>query len=123
MTENERIRKIRKARKLTLEKFGDKVGVSRAAMSNIENGNRNVTEQMRKAICREFNVDYIYLTTGEGEMFVDDDIGLMETIDRIMAEEDEFHKNLIKFSAERTDEELELLEHLLDEAIKLFKKE
>jgi len=71
LVENERIREIRKSLNLTLEKFGEKVGVSRAAMSNIENGNRNVTEQMRKLICREFNVDYIWLTTGEGEMYVD----------------------------------------------------
>lgn len=123
MTENERTREIRKSLNLTLEKFGERVGVSRAAMSNIENGNRNVTEQMRKLICKEFNVDYIWLTTGKGEMFVDEDMSLTETIDRIMAGENEFHKNLIKFSANRTDEELKLLEHLIDEAIKLFKTE
>lgn len=123
MTQNERVREIRKALNLTAEKFGNRLGVGKTAISGIETGRRNLTEQMTKAICREFNVDYMYLTTGEGEMFVDDDIGLLETIDRIMAGENEFHKNLIKFSAERTDEELELLERLLDEAIKLFKKE
>lgn len=69
MTENERIREIRKTLNLTLEKFGERVGVTRASMSNVENGNRNVTEQMRKAICREFGVNYIWLTTENGYMF------------------------------------------------------
>lgn len=71
MTENERVKAIKEALNLTLEEFGEKLGVTRQAISNIVNGNRNVTEQMRTGICREFNVDYLWLTTGEGEMFTD----------------------------------------------------
>lgn len=73
MTQNERVKEVRKALGLTLEKFGERIGVTRGSMSNIENGNRNLTEQMTKSICREFSVDYIWLTTGEGEMFIDTD--------------------------------------------------
>lgn len=70
MTEGERIRCIRTTLKMTLEQFGARVGVTKVAISNIEKGNRNVTEQMRKAICREFNVNYDYLAYGEdNEMF------------------------------------------------------
>lgn len=71
MNECDRIKEIRNALHLTLEQFGSKVGVTKGAMSNIEKGNRNVTEQIRKAICREFNVNYDYLIYGEGEMFSD----------------------------------------------------
>lgn len=73
MSEGEKIREVRIALKLTLEEFGSKVGVTKAAMSNIEKGNRNVTEQMRKAICREFNVNYNWLIDGDGDdkMFSD----------------------------------------------------
>lgn len=71
MTQGERIREIRKALGLTLEKFGEKLGVTRVAISNIENGNRNLTDQMARSICREYNVSYDYLIYGEGEMFDD----------------------------------------------------
>lgn len=69
MTQGERIKKIRKELKLTLEKFGEKLGVGKTAISAIENGKRNLTEQMAKSICREYNVSYDYLTYGDGEMF------------------------------------------------------
>lgn len=71
MTQGERVKEIRKSLDLTLEKFGEKLGVGKTAISNIEKGNRNLTEQMAKSICREYNVSYDYLTAGEGEMFSD----------------------------------------------------
>lgn len=67
---NERIKELRKVLNLTMEKFGERVGVTRSAMSNIENGNRNLTEQMLRSICREFSVNEEWLRTGKGEMFV-----------------------------------------------------
>lgn len=66
---NERIKQLRKELGLTLEKFGEKIGVSRSAMGNIENGVRGVTDQMFKSICREFNVREEWLRTGELPMF------------------------------------------------------
>lgn len=71
MNEGERIRKVRTSLKLSLEVFGEKLGVTRAAMSNIERGQRSLTDQMAKAICREYNVNYDWLMNGEGEMFSD----------------------------------------------------
>lgn len=71
MTQGERVKEIRKTLDLTLEKFGEKLGVKKGAISAIENNNRNLTEQMSKAICREYNVNYDYLMYGEGEMFDD----------------------------------------------------
>lgn len=71
MTQGERVKEIRKTLDLTMEKFGEKLGVGKTAISNIESGNRNLTEQMSKAICREYNVNYDYLMYGEGEMFDD----------------------------------------------------
>ena len=63
MTQGERIKKKKKTLGLTLEKFGEKLGVTKTAISRIEKGERGRTEQMTKSICREFNVDYIWLTT------------------------------------------------------------
>nr|DAL09987.1 MAG TPA_asm: Helix-turn-helix XRE-family like protein [Caudoviricetes sp.] len=117
MTQNERVKEVRKTLGLTLEKFGERIGVTRGSMSNIENGNRNLTEQMTKSICREFSVDYIWLTTGDGEMFVDTDDDFIERIDRIMAGEDDARKNLFKFMLELSDEDIEALDRLMKKAI------
>lgn len=118
MTQGERIREVRNTLGLTLEKFGDRLGVTKVAISNIEKGNRNLTEQMTKAICREFNVDYMWLTTGDGEMFIDNDDDFIERIDRIMAGEDEARKNLFKFMLELSDDDIAVLDRLMKKAIK-----
>ena len=117
MTQGERIREVRNTLGLTLEKFGDRLGVTKVAISNIEKGNRNLTEQMTKAICREFNVDYMWLTTGDGEMFIDNDDDFIERIDRIMAGEDEARKNLFKFMLEVSDDDIAALDRLMKKAI------
>lgn len=69
MTQGERVKEIRKSLGLTLDKFGEKVGVKKQTISRIENGVNNVTDQMVLSICREFNVNYDYIMSGEGEMF------------------------------------------------------
>ncbi len=114
MTQGERIKEVRKSLNLTLEKFGDRLGVTKVAISNIEKGNRNLTEQMTKAICREFNVDYIWLTTGEGEMFIDTDDDFIERIDRIMAGEDDTRKNIFKSLLNVSDEDIAALQRIID---------
>lgn len=67
---NERVRELRKALDLTLEKFGERLGVSKVAISLIENGKNAVTDQMFKSICREFNVNKDWLCNGVGNMFL-----------------------------------------------------
>lgn len=114
MTQGERIKEIRKSLNLTLEKFGEKIGVTKTAISRIEKGERGCTEQMTKAICREFGVDYIWLTTGEGEMFVDSDDDFIEKIDRIMAGESDIRKNAIKALVNASTEDIEALDRLID---------
>lgn len=68
---NERIKTLRKTLNLTLEQFGERVGVTKMTISRIENGKNNVTEQMCKSICREFNIREDWLKNGTGEMFED----------------------------------------------------
>lgn len=114
MTQGERIRELRKTLKMTMEQFGEKIGVTKSTISNIENGNRNATEHMVKSICREFNVDYIWLTTGDGEMFVDTDDDFIERIDRIMAGENETRKNMFKALLYASDEDIEALARIIE---------
>ena len=113
MTQGERVRELRKFLNLTLEKFGKSLGVGKTAISKIENNERKLTEQMILSICREFRVNYFWLTEGKGEMFtgtpesVVDEIAEdynLDNIDRKMLEkylslskeERDFIKNFFK---------------------------
>lgn len=70
MTEGERVRYLRKeVLGLTLEKFGERLGVRKSVLSTIENGKSGVTNQMRLAICNAYGVSEQWLLTGEGDIF------------------------------------------------------
>lgn len=95
MTNGERVNEVRKSLGLTLEKFGEKLGVTKTTISRIEKGVNNLTDQMAISICREYNVNYDYLMYGEGEMFDD----LPQTIvDELCAQYDlnDFDKALVE---------------------------
>jgi len=70
LTQGERVKEIRKGLNLTLEKFGERVGVTKQTVSRIENGVNNLTDQMALAICRTFSVNEHWLRTGEGEPYI-----------------------------------------------------
>lgn len=119
MTQGERIRNIRKKLNLTLEKFGGKLGVGKTAISNIEKGKRNLTEQMALSICREYNVNYDYLMDGEGEMFDD----LPQTVlDELCVQYnlDDLDRNLVEMYLEMPDQ---VRGYLKQEIRKRFLKE
>ena len=66
-----RIYKIRKQLNLSMEKFGKQIGISNGSINNIEKGTTNPSSQTINSICREFNVDYVWLTEGIGDdMFI-----------------------------------------------------
>jgi transcriptional regulator with XRE-family HTH domain len=114
MTQNERVKEIRQTLKLTLEKFGEPIGLKKSALSLIENGKNSLTDANIKAICREFGVDYIWLTTGEGEMFVESDDEFLGRIDQVMAGENEARKNMIKTLLYASDDDIEVFDRLVD---------
>lgn len=122
MTQGECVKKLRKTLSLTLEKFGARIGVGKSTISDIENNRRSLTEHMAKSICREFGVNYTWLTSGEGEMFIDNDDEFMARIDRIMAGEDEARKNLFKLMLELDDEDITALHNLMKKAIHFSKE-
>ncbi len=117
---NERVREVRKKLGLTLEKFGSQLGVSKVAISRIENGINNVTEQMCKSICREFNVNETWLRTGKGEMFIPQTQNqeIIDFANRIMSDEDEsFRKRFVSALAKAKPEFWNDLERIVDETL------
>lgn len=70
----ERIMELRKNHlKMSREKFGEKLGVKRDVINNIERNRLARPEQkepLYRLICETFHVNYKWLTSGEGEMLV-----------------------------------------------------
>lgn len=97
---NERIKVLRKALGLSQEAFGKRLGVTKAAISRIEHGYYEPTNQMILTICRMFYVNEDWLRTGNGGT---DKIFLSQTADEeylnycveLADGKDEFFKNAI----------------------------
>ncbi len=70
MTPNERLKELRLNLRLSQEEMGKRLGVTRGALCKIELGDRKLTEQMTLSICREFRINYYWLTNGEEPMFI-----------------------------------------------------
>lgn len=67
---NDRLLYLRtKELKLSQEEFGARIGVTRAAISRYESGDRQLAESILLSICREFRVNYFWLTEGKGDIF------------------------------------------------------
>ncbi len=69
MEPGDRVKMIRKEAGLTQEKFGERLGVSKVAVSKIERKINSLSDRMCRSICREFNVTKEWLLTGIGEMY------------------------------------------------------
>lgn len=123
--EGQRVKEVRKALNLTMEEFGKSLGVTKAAISNIENGTRGLTDQMFLSICRVYNVNEEWLRSGTGEMFVPmtRDEQIEEFFgDVLRDEEDDFRRRLISVLAKLTPDEWGLLEEKLMEILGEDKK-
>jgi transcriptional regulator with XRE-family HTH domain len=78
----ERLKILRKTLGLTLEQFGERLGVSKSAASLWESGNRKLSEPTIKLICKEFKVSERWLLEGKGDMFAHD---MTEKLDDLAA--------------------------------------
>lgn len=64
-----RVKKVRLRKGISQEQFGEIIGIKKAAVSKIENGENSLSTGNLLAICRQFNVNKEWLINGNGEMF------------------------------------------------------
>jgi hypothetical protein len=112
----ERVKELRTVLGLSGEKFGEKIGVKRSAISDIERGRNNLSEQNILAICREFNVNEEWLRYGTGEMFKD--MTLDEEIISFIGDiqwdtSNTFKKRFISAISKLNEEEWNILEKII----------
>ncbi len=70
---SDRIKMVRMKSGLSQAAFGERLGVSRDVVNNVENDRLKKPEQkesLYRLICREFSVKETWLRTGEGEMLL-----------------------------------------------------
>ena len=110
---NERLLRLRTAElNLSQEEFGSKIGVTRAAVSRYESGDRQISESILLSICRVFRVNYFWLTEGKGEIF----IGTPQTVVDELAEDyglDDIDKKIIEKYLELDAEKRKILKNYL----------
>lgn len=124
MTQGERVKKVRKARDLTLEKFGEQIGLRKNTMSAIETGRNALTEANLISICREFGVNEAWLRTGEGgdeNMFakLNEDDRFSINLGKLSQTENQMAKNMLNAIAEASPEKLKHIEEFMKSCLGL----
>ena len=116
---NARIKEVRTHPSVNLSQdaFGKRIGLSGAAISRLESGDRNMTESNIISICREFNVSESWLRFGEGDMFkkVSRANEISQFLGDILKEESDFKQRFIAALSSMTPDEWALLERKMRE--------
>ena len=100
MTNAEKVFAIRKSLGMSRKDFGHKLGVSEGVITNIEIRGVELKPLMSDLISRVYNVNPIYMKTGEGEMFISDN-------DTVLLDE-------VKQRYKLTDEEVSIVKSYLE---------
>lgn len=118
----ERIKAVRLAFHLSMQAFGDKLGVSPSSIAKLESGINNPSEQTIRAICSEFNIRRDWLETGEGEMYApiadDNAIGI---IGRRMLDDPDRTGRMMRAIAAMGDDAWYTLVAKVDELLALYR--
>lgn len=69
-----RLKAVREALGLSQREFGEKLGVSRDVISNLEYNRVRPKDLLLKHICQLYSVNGEWLQTGNGEMFIDNNM-------------------------------------------------
>lgn len=116
-----RIKEIRSIEKLSMLKFGTRIGISATAVMRLESGQNNPSEQTIRAICSEFNVNRTWLETGEGEPYKQS--VLIPELVRVLSNAPALRAALERIVPKMTDEDWATLDRLLDHIAADTKKE
>jgi len=118
----DRIKQVRESLNYSQEAFGSRLGVSGAAISRIESGERNITDQMILSVCREFGIEMSWLKDGTGEMIPQYDNDLDFLVGKFGDQLSPNIKELICILLKMPEEKRKLFEEFLDEYHKLRTK-
>ena len=112
---NERIKQLRKQLGLNQTQFGERLGVKQTTIAGYETGARVPLDTVITSICREFDVNEVWLRTGEGgddNMFtkISEEDRFTINLAKLSNTENEFIQNAINAFAETSPEKLKIIE-------------
>jgi transcriptional regulator with XRE-family HTH domain len=71
MSENERLKEIRKIMNLTQREFSDTLNIKQGSYSDVERGKAGISAVLLKNLIHRFRINPLWLCEGEGDMFID----------------------------------------------------
>lgn len=93
---NQRLKQVRLKNGMSQEEFGKRIGIeSRAHISALENGNRNITDRIIKDVCREFGVNEKWLRDGTGDMYDAPDDEIASVVSELLEENNPFYELIV----------------------------
>lgn len=115
---NERIKQLRSRLGMTQQEFADKLGIKRGTLANYEIGRNEPIDAVISLICREFEVNEVWLRTGEGgdeNMFakLDEDDRFSINLGKLSTTENQLAKNMLNAIAESSPEKLKHIEEFM----------
>lgn len=108
MTINERVKTIRLKLGMTQKEMGQRLTLAQTYLSQIEKGDRDVTDKIFKIICLEFNVREEYLRDGIEPIFEENDKTIISELTKQYKLND-LDKSIIQIFLELSPEKRELL--------------
>ncbi len=118
----DRVKELRKELRLSQKVFGEKIGLSESAISNIEKGRYNLTDSNKKLICSIWNVSAAWLNDGTGDMYNEDpDAEVDYLIGKFMADNNLFRKKVITGMMKLTDDQWGYIEKFAREVFEAEK--
>lgn len=112
MNINNIIAELRKVLNLSMEKFGNKIGITRNSINAIEKGRNNPSEQTIMLICKAYNVSPLWIKEGIGDMFLDFPKNELDRIAQDFAL-DETDKILIETFLESSESDRQAIKNFL----------
>jgi transcriptional regulator with XRE-family HTH domain len=113
---HERIKEIRKENKLSQSAFGEKLGVSRDAINNIENNRVEPKQLFVNYLCEIFKVNKDWLLTGEGDIYdvpIEDE-RIVKALMQIQESGNEKLKSIVEKMVELDDKYIDIILNLVD---------
>lgn len=113
---NSRIKQVRKALGMSQDEFGNGIGLGRGAITNIELNKTNPKPLVVQLICKTYNVNEMWLRTGEGEMFVQRTRSqeIVDFMGELVQTDNEFKRRFVAALARLDEKDWALIEKMAD---------
>ena len=121
----DRIKKIRADTGLSMEKFGGRIGITKASVSRIESGENNPSEQTIRLICKEFSVNKEWLLENKGDPYKEMEDDIAEAVSDLLEEDNPFYDlilGIMKTYKKLDDKSQAALKNLSQELLNNMKK-